>query len=179
MKPVDESTRPIDRNGVRYKVVSWDSRLIVGSDGTIWSCKHHGIWKKRVLSPISRNDPRPTLSIRVNGKTKTIPVQNIVLEEFVGPRPSGMEACHYPDRDVTNNNLSNLRWDTRKANFEDRDLHGTTVRGEKMHTAKLTEEAVRDIRTSKLGPTALSRKYGVHPTLLFLVRKRRIWKHVQ
>lgn len=42
-------------------------------------------------------------------------VHPLVLEAFVGPRPPGMEACHW-DGDKGNNALSNLRWDTKKAN---------------------------------------------------------------
>lgn len=45
-------------------------------------------------------------------------VHTLVLEAFVGPRPVGMEACHY-DGDKTNNILTNLRWDTKKANEAD------------------------------------------------------------
>src|SRR6266571_51251 len=45
-------------------------------------------------------------------------VHHIVLESFVGPRPSGMWACHNND-DRNNNALSNLRWDIPSANSLD------------------------------------------------------------
>lgn len=46
-------------------------------------------------------------------------VSVLVLEAFVGPRPSGMQACHN-DSDKDNNRLDNLRWDTPKGNIADR-----------------------------------------------------------
>lgn len=42
----------------------------------------------------------------------------LVLETFVGPRPDGFQACHF-NCDKSDNRLENLRWDSRKENFED------------------------------------------------------------
>lgn len=45
-------------------------------------------------------------------------VHRLVLEAFVGPAPTGTFACHWDD--VKNNNcLTNLRWDTASANYDD------------------------------------------------------------
>lgn len=80
-------------------------------------------------------------------------VHALVLEAFVGPCPPGMEACHFPDRDPSNNRLDNLRWGTRKENYEDSVKHGTAFlragerRGEDHPYAKLDEPTVRIIMT--------------------------------
>jgi hypothetical protein len=50
-----------------------------------------------------------------NHEDRSVSVHPLVLEAFVGPRPPGMECCH-ADGDKTNNALSNLRWDTKRAN---------------------------------------------------------------
>lgn len=52
----------------------------------------------------------------ITRKTKNIHV--LVAEAFIGPRPTGYHVCHL-DGDKKNNNLSNLRYDTPKANWED------------------------------------------------------------
>jgi hypothetical protein len=80
------------------------------------------------------------LSTRFGVKMKGI--HHLVLEAFVGPRPSGMEGCHFPDRSVKNNALSNLRWDTPKANSEDARIHGTRIRGSTQGQSKLTNKDV-------------------------------------
>ena len=50
-------------------------------------------------------------------------VDHLVLEAFYGPRPKGLESCHWDD-DSSNNHLSNFRWDTRKANKFDTQFTG-------------------------------------------------------
>lgn len=54
-------------------------------------------------------------------------VHALVLEAFVGPCPAGMEARHL-DGKPANNQLSNLLWDTHRANCDDRAIHGTSGR---------------------------------------------------
>lgn len=56
-------------------------------------------------------------------------VHTMVLETFRGPCPPGMEGLHGPDPDTLNNELSNLRWGTKKENAADRDKCGRTARG--------------------------------------------------
>lgn len=50
-------------------------------------------------------------------------VHVLVLEEFVGLCPPGMESCH-GDGDTQNNWLTNLRWDTPTNNNADKIKHG-------------------------------------------------------
>lgn len=54
---------------------------------------------------------------------QTVYIHREILRAFVGPRAPEMEACHN-DGDRTNNLLSNLRYDTRSANAQDRARHG-------------------------------------------------------
>jgi hypothetical protein len=59
-------------------------------------------------------------------------VHRLVLEAFVGPRPSGMEGCH--DNGIPDDNrLTNLRWDTTRENHLDRVKHGTHHETRKTH----------------------------------------------
>lgn len=58
-----------------------------------------------------------------NGR-KSRRVHRIVLEAFVGTRPSGKEARH-KDGDPTNNHLANLEWCTRSTNTLDQVSHRT------------------------------------------------------
>lgn len=45
--------------------------------------------------------------------------------------------------------------------------------------AKLTPDKVRAIRVSCQSPERLAVQYGVHRTVIFSVRSRRTWKHIQ
>lgn len=104
-------------------------------------------------------------------------VHCMVLEAFVGPRPPGMEGAH-GDGDKSNNVLANLRWSTPAGNQADRDLHGTSNKGERHGNAKLTDAIVREIRQSDESGAALARRLNVSQATVSLVRRRKIWAHV-
>ena len=72
-------------------------------------------------------------------------VHRLVLEAFVGKAPSGYE-CQHLDGNRSNNNLSNLKWGTRKENQMDRVRHGTSNRGERHPNHKLSKEEVIEIK---------------------------------
>ena len=50
-------------------------------------------------------------------------VDHLVLDAFYGPRPKGLESCHWDD-DSANNDIDNLRWDTHRANKFDSKFTG-------------------------------------------------------
>lgn len=47
-----------------------------------------------------------------------------------------MEACHFPDPDLNNNRIENLRWDTKSANMQDRIIHGNNPCLNRTHCPK-------------------------------------------
>lgn len=55
----------------------------------------------------------------INGKRSNVRGHVLVMQTFVGLPEEGMVICHYDDI-KTNNRLDNLRYDTQKANIEDR-----------------------------------------------------------
>lgn len=67
-----------------------------------------------------------------DGTKKRAFVHHLVLESFVGPRPSNQEALHADDV-KSNNSLSNLRWGTRKENVADRLRNGNDQNLRKTH----------------------------------------------
>jgi hypothetical protein len=171
---------------VKYKTPYWgDKDYRIGTDGSFWSKKRGNVWKKRKQSPNCLRYGRPGVSVIIKGKMHFLLISHIVLRTFVGSCPPGMECCHFPDGDVTNNNLSNLRWDTRKNNFKDRDIHGTTARGEKVASSKLTKREVLAIRRlytpgkgSEWTASKLAAKYNVDTSLIYMIVNRKTWRHI-
>lgn len=90
---------------------------------------------------------------------KVMAIHKIVLTAFIGPRPKGKNARHFPDRDPANNRLSNLSWATQLVNQRDRVIHGTHGRGEKSGTAKLTKEDVAFIRQIANDPEMIGMEF--------------------
>lgn len=84
----------------------------------------------------------------------------LVLEAFVGPRPVGKETRHL--NGVPNdNNLDNLVWGTPVENSADMDQHGHLYRGDQHPNAKLSNDQIEVIRSSRLGQKLLGHIYGV------------------
>lgn len=55
----------------------------------------------------------------INKKRHNIRIHTVVIQTFIGFPPEGMMVCHYDDNKL-NNHLDNLRYDTAKANQQDR-----------------------------------------------------------
>lgn len=97
------------------------------------------------------------VNLSKNGVAQNYAVHILVLEAFVGPRPEGMHGCHN-NGNTTHNHLSNLRWDTPKANNADKIAHGTLNYGEKNGNTALTNAEVAAIKVFKT-------EYGIGPRL--------------
>lgn len=114
---------------------------------------------------------------------KWVPVHVLVLLAFKGQRPfPDAQACHN-DGDAHNNTPGNLRWDTAKANAEDRCNHGTQVRGEVVAKATLTRAQVAEIKAAlphwKRGMgREFANKFGVTDATISAVKSGRTWSHV-
>lgn len=89
--------------------------------------------RQRMLKP-SRMDVRGHrgIKLRRDGAVKSRYVHQLVLEAFIGPRPDGMEACHWNDI-PDDNRLENLRWATKSANRHDCVRNGGDPNARKTH----------------------------------------------
>ena len=80
-------------------------------------------WQGKALAPGRTGDRLTVALCDAEGQTSHY-VHELVLTAFVGPCPDGMEGCHN-NGNGTDNNVLNLRWDTRSENTFDRVRHGT------------------------------------------------------
>lgn len=150
----------------------------VGSDGSVWSCRAGSRWKQLSPAPTASGH----LIVNLRPGNNPVYVHRLVLEAFIGPCPPGMECCHDPDRNPSNNALSNLRWGTRKANRDDSRRHGTLARGEKIGISVLTEDVVRAIRkdhaSGEFTQRKIAERHGTSQMNVSNVVRRITWKHV-
>lgn len=137
--------------------------------------------KMKALTTIGDGSGRQVVRLFKNNTFRIRYVHQVVLESFVGLCPPGMECCHFPDRDVRNNNVENLRWGTSAENKADMKIHGTTARGERCGKAKLKQKEVEYIKrilecNKQRGVMArLARKYKVSPTTIWEIKKGWTW----
>lgn len=168
---------------VEYQPIPNAPGYRVGSDGSVWS-----LWSRngRGLDPrrnwrrlVPLRSARGYLSQRIKykGRAATILLHRLVLEGFVGPKPTGYE-CRHLNGKRDDNRLENLAWGTMAENVNDKREHGTIASGERCGSARLSRDDVREIRRLKAAGVAandLGRLFGVHPTHVFCIVRRARW----
>lgn len=173
--------------GVEYRECPGYEGYAVGNDGSLWSA-----WKKvRILGrrgcTVEKSNSWTRLTSKPNryGYVKSefrggvrVNVHRLVLEAFVGPCPKGMQACHFPDPNRSNNRLSNLRWDTPKNNHDDKRKHGTDFGGARNPSALLTKTDVDLIRSLSgfLSQPEIASIFNVNRRTIGRILLGRSWK---
>jgi hypothetical protein len=79
-------------------------------------------------------------------------------------------------------NPNHLRWATARENGADAVKHGTTLKGERHHHAKLTADEVREIRKLDDGTWPprykIAALFEVSAATIFEIATRRTWRHI-
>lgn len=169
-----------------YRLIALTEGYRVGDDGSAWSCWGKAGGRAKIRSVLTDDWRRLVafpnkhgyLCVSIGAKRRL--VHRLVLEEFVGPCPPGME-CRHLDGDNSNNALGNICWGTKLENAKDKEKHGTTVEGEKNPQSLLVEEEVREMRRlRKLGWSLkrLSARFKVGVKNVSMVCTRAAWRHV-
>lgn len=133
----------------------------------------------RYLKPWPNGTGYVQVALTHCGRRRAVTVHRLVLETFVGDG-QGLQGAHR-NGDPTDNRLSNLVWATPAENNRHKRGHGTHRQGEAVNFARLTEAAVRDIRSRvAAGETqrALAEEYGVHFATVSALVLRKSWRHV-
>ncbi|WP_297478277.1 NUMOD4 domain-containing protein [Ferrovum sp.] len=166
-------------------VVGYEGRYEVSNYGRIKSLTFRGHKRKvpKILKQAKDGfDGRLKVNLspgKNNGRRKVLKVHHLVLAAFSGPRQAGNYGCHN-DGDYLNNCATNLRWDTPKANQNDRLLHGTGNNGERNPNSKLTNEDVLQIKVALLkyrrgDVNRLADKYSVSRGTISDIKRGRTW----
>ena len=108
----------------------------------------------------------------------------LICELIYGPRPSEKHESAHSCGNGANGciNPKHLRWATAKENHADKIKHGTTSKGERSNTAKLSAVQVHSIRTihGMLGKSLgeLGRQFGVSKQNIRAIVNRQTWRYV-
>lgn len=141
----------------RYRVS--DSGRIQGLRGSRW----------RDIKPFPRGRGHLAVDLREGDRRRRCYIHTLVLETFLGPRPSDDHVARHIDGDRTNNVVSNLRWGIKQENIFDAISHG--VHG----TTKLTPESAAEIYQSEESTVSLARKHGVSERAIKAIRSHESW----
>jgi hypothetical protein len=101
-----------------------------------------------VLKPVRLPSGRLMLHLSAGGRRyRNRKIHHLVALAFIGPRPPGCGINHV-DGDVTNNRATNLEWVTQRENEDHAVRNGLKASGDRVGTAKLTQEQVIGIARS-------------------------------
>lgn len=116
------------------------------------------------------------------GKCVHRTVHRLVAKAFI-PNPDNLVQVNHIDGDKTNNTVSNLEWVSRSQNIKHAYSTGLMnsdhLKGSKHPNSKITEEVVKDIRSSNLKNKELAEKYNISSATVSNIRNRITWKHLE
>ncbi|HYD83790.1 MAG TPA: HNH endonuclease [Opitutus sp.] len=110
----------------------------------------------------------------------------MVAKAFLGGPPTNTHQVNHIDGDPTNNRVENLEWVTPSAN----QIHAARTGlsnpvanlrfGAQHHSAKLSEEDVRTIRTllGSMSQQAIADRFGIGQVSVSRIALGKNWKHV-
>ena len=134
-----------------------------------------------MLSLRQKRDGYWICDLWVGGHVRTEYVNRLVAAAFIGPCPEGQEVNHR-DGNKSNNSQRNLEYVTPQGNKDHAQTINCVARGERHGRAKLTAEAVREIRGANITVVgtadALAEQFGVSPVTIGKVHRRETWRHV-
>lgn len=170
----------------RKDIKGYDGFYQIDVDGNVYSYRIAGRKRnQRGKAILLKQGTHPfghkIVSLWKNNKGRCFYVHRLVLETFIGKCPIKMQ-CRHLDNNPANNKLENLEWTSVSINQMDRVKFGTSNRGERCGTSKLTKEKVLKIRkryrAGKYSMQRLANIYGVGVGTIFEIIHRKIWRHV-
>ncbi len=135
-----------------------------------------------------------SVTLLKDGNPRQFRVNRLVCEVFHGPPPTPKHHAAHNDGTRHNNCADNLRWAAAHENEADKRAHGTAAVGDrhwsKLHPdrrakgeghgmSKLNADAVRAIRQDARYQRVIAKEYGVTQRVIWSIKTRVTWGHVQ
>ncbi len=167
-------------------VVGYEGIYKVSESGKVESVKRvdsHGVPRGgHLMTPRKEKSGYLSVPLRKDGVLKRRKVHSLVIEAFIGPKPSPDCVCRHLDDCKTNNTWVNLAWGTSTENKADAKRNGKIAVGERNGGGGvLTESQVIEIKrriSAGEAKPALANEFGVSRGMIYHIDKGRAWSHV-
>jgi len=123
----------------------------INKDGSIYSLKHG---KRKLLKARKSSSNYLCVMLYESGKSKQFTVHSLVAGEFIGIRPAGKVVDHI-DGDVSNNDISNLRYVSPSANVKKSKPYGSVPRRDALRIKRMMPNIRNRRRIAKIYDVSL------------------------
>lgn len=136
--------------------------------------------RKTYLKPTVNKQGYVSVGLSNNGKFKTYLLHRLVAQSFI-QNLDNKPVVNHKDSNKLNNHKDNLEW----SSYSENNYHSViknNKRGSNIHSSKLTEEDVLNIKKALTKGESISRlglKYGVCKQTVFKIKTNKIWKHIK
>lgn len=157
----------------------------ISQDGTIYSYRS-GSMKRNHNKPLQLKqvvnfEGYLIVTLYRNKKRFQGKVHRLVLSTFNPIDNEDSFLVRHLDDDKTNNAIENLAWGTPKDNSIDMVKNNNSLKGEKNHEAKLTKDAVLQIRyavSAGVTQSLIAKCWNISKGHVSNICARRVWQHV-
>lgn len=169
-------------------IVGYEGLYQVSDMGRVKRIVGYNCRIERMLQPyLCIRGGYPQVMLSKDGKRKHKQIHHLVLDTFVGPRPTSEHEARHLNGNAQDPWLTNLKWGTRSENVLDAVGHGTYFApgkdryGSKHNMAKLIESDIKIIRNlHKQGWSyvKIAQKFNMHSCTISKIIKGKLWRHV-
>ena len=107
-------------------------------------------------------------------------VHRLVAEMFID-NPFELPSINHIDNNTKNNNVTNIEWVTHQENIQHKVRQGRQHKGERIHSTKLKEDDVREIRkllSNGVSQSKIAEMYNITQTPISKIKRGVTWSHV-
>ncbi len=168
---VKHKHRSNEMNEEKFK--AYDANYLISSHGRVWSVR-----RQKFLSQFE--DGYGYLMVTIYHKT--LKVHRLVALTFLDKTSNELLTVNHIDGDKINNRLDNLEWLSSIDNIKHAFNTGLMPKSSEIHTAKLTDDDVLEIKKLfveyRLGDTQIGEQFGVDNSTISNIRRGISWKEV-
>jgi DNA-binding transcriptional regulator YiaG len=169
----------------RRPIPEYEDLYEIDRQGNVYAMfDYHQLKAGRVRKPVPGSHGYPSLNLSKNGTVRRWFIHRLLMLTFHPVQNSDQLQVNHRDGNKQNNDLNNLEWCSSLEN----NRHARYVlkaypdkKGEKHSQAKLTPEAVREIRRLKANgvkQNRIAKMYNLSTSVISNVVNRKTWAHI-
>lgn len=163
----------------QWRVAPHNLNYEVSEFGHLRRCKPGGsrTWVGKLVRPSKSSEGYAQYKLSLEGVIRCTKAHRLVGQAFI-PNPLGLPLVAHIDGTKTNCAIINLRWSSAAENSADMVRHGTSRKGEKANTAKLTAAQILEIRRAPGLQREIAEQFGIDQTHVSRIKRGVNWRHV-